>query len=132
MQSSHRRGMQIFGIHFSKEQNMKFRIFFLRPTVESYSCSTFSPSKKFSPKTEHVFHTEKNFEREVLTNSLEQFIREVGGIGSSHCSVGPSIFCLLPNCMGVSFVSVKKSSIRIMLTEFCMEIFSFLTLPATM
>lgn len=45
-------------------------------------------------------------EREVLTNSDEQFIRTVEGIGSSHCSVGPSIFCLFPNCRAVSFASV--------------------------
>lgn len=89
----------------------------------------------FSKDRENVFYTEKtNFEREILTNSAEQFIRTAEGTGSAHCSVGPSIFCLFPNCMGVSFVSVKSSpNIRIIFTfftSFCMEMFSFVTLPA--
>lgn len=132
MQSSCRRGIQIFGIHLSKEYNMKLRIFLFWDLQLSHIHALFFPSsKKFFPETENVFIVRKQILRDVLTNSLEQFIREVGGIGSSHCSVGPSIFCLLPNCMGVNFVSVKNNlNIRIMLTKFCMELFSFVTLPA--
>lgn len=96
----------------------------------SHIHALFVPPLKIFSKNRECIHTEKTkFEREVLTNSLEQFIGEVGGIGSSHCSVGPSIFCLLPNCMGVSFVSVKNgTNIRVTRTEFCMG-FSFVALP---
>lgn len=56
--------------------------------------------------SEKCLSEKTNSEREVLTNSDEQFIRTAEGIGSSHCSVGPSIFCLFPNCTAVSFASV--------------------------